>query len=116
MYRVCLSVALGGLDSPIGKLARGQDHYVKPVLLGTFSVLTMFGVGRACDGHGPSPKCRTRCYGMSNTEERIATQVGKSAASANTVERELATSDQLPQELTEFGRTTARLYQLSQDL
>jgi len=91
---------------------------LKRVLLGTLAVLTMFGIGRALLAPGTARAQNVECAAtaMSNTEARIATQVGKSTASAKAVEQELATPDQLPQELTEFGRTTARLRQLSQDL
>jgi len=53
---------------------------------------------------------------LSNTEQRIAAEVGKSTMSAKAVEQELATPEQLPQELTEFSRTTTSLRHLSQDL
>jgi hypothetical protein len=90
----------------------------KRVLFGTLAVLTTFGVGRAllAPGTARAQNVERAATAMSTTEERIATQVGKSAASAKAVEQELATPDQLPQELTEFGRTTGRLRQLSQDL
>jgi hypothetical protein len=45
---------------------------------------------------------------MSTTEERIAAEMGKSASSAKAVEQDRASPNSLPQELSEFRRTTAR--------
>lgn len=91
---------------------------LKRVLLGTLAVLVTFGVGRVfiMPNTARAQGVERATTALSNTEQRIAAEVGKSTMSAKAVEQELATPEQLPQELTEFSRTTTSLRHLSQDL